>query len=262
MDKKVLLILIDGLRPDAVIRCSSPYFRELTKKCTYTDHGKSVFPSVTLPCHMSLIHSVTPERHGILDNIYTRPVHRLEGLFEVLAGNYKTCYFFYTWEELRDLSRPGSLARQELSSYIAFGEKADCEMCDRTVKALQEEQPDFLFYYSGNTDEVAHRYGWMSEEYLRAVDLAGENVKKIMEVLPENYTVFITADHGGHDRTHGTEMPEDMTIPMFFYGKEWKAGFDIGEAGLLDLAPTIAHTLGCAVPEEWEGRILSSSSDL
>lgn len=257
MEKKVVLILIDGLRPDAVQQCSNPFLRDFMKKCTYTEEGKSVFPSVTLPCHMSLLHSVSPDRHGVLDNVYTRPVHPVEGLFEVLAKNDKSCYFFYTWEELRDLGRPGSLVRQELSRYYTFGDRADCEMCDRTVKALQEEQPDFIFYYTGNADEVGHKYGWMSDEYLKAVDLAAENVEKIVSVLPEEYSLFITADHGGHDRTHGTEMPEDMKIPILCYGKEWKPGRKLEEAGLLDLAPTIAQTLGCVLPREWEGKVLS-----
>lgn len=256
MEKKVVLILIDGLRPDAIQQCSNSFLREFMHKCTYTNEGRSVFPSVTLPCHMSLFHSVTPERHGVLDNVYTRPVHRVDGLFEVLAENKKSCYFFYTWEELRDLGRPGSLVRQELSQYNTFGEKADCEMCERSVQALQQEQPDFLFYYSGHTDEVAHKYGWMSSEYLEAVDLAAENIEKIVSVLPENYTLFITADHGGHARMHGMDIPEDMTIPIMCYGPEWEADKKMESAGLLDLAPTIAHTLGCPLSQEWEGKVL------
>lgn len=256
MGKKVVLVLVDGLRPDAIQQCSYPFLREFMNKCTYTDEGKSVFPSVTLPCHMSLFHSVEPGRHGVLDNIYTRPVHPVEGLFEVLARNNKTCYFFYTWEELRDLGRPGSLVRQELSRYYTFGAQADCEMCDRTIKAIQEEQPDFVFYYTGNTDEVAHKYGWMSQEYLESVDLAAKNIEKIVSILPEDYTLFITADHGGHDRMHGTDSQEDMTIPVLCYGSEWEAGRKLEDAGLLDLAPTIAHTLECIVPPEWEGKIL------
>lgn len=256
MEKKVLLVMVDGLRPDAIAQCSNPFFREFMNKCTYTDEGKSVFPSVTLPCHMSIFHSVEPDRHGVLDNIYTRPVHHLEGLFEVLARNNKYCYSFYTWEELRDLGRPGSVVRQELMRHHMFGEKADCEMCDRTIRALQEDQPDFMFYYTGHTDEIGHISGWMSQEYLEAVDLAAKNIEKIVSALPENYTLIITADHGGHDRTHGTTMPEDMTIPIMFYGSEWEAGKKLESAGLLDLAPTIASILGCPIPTEWEGKSL------
>ena len=36
--------------------------------------------------------------------------------------------------------------------------------------------------------------------------------------------LWFTADHGGHDRTHGTDSPEDMTIPFIIKGKDFKAG--------------------------------------
>ena len=44
----------------------------------------------------------------------------------------------------------------------------------------------------------------------------------MVERLGEEYTVIITADHGGHDRMHGTDMAEDMTIPMFFIGADFE----------------------------------------
>ena len=37
-------------------------------------------------------------------------------------------------------------------------------------------------------------------------------------------SLWFTADHGGHDRTHGTGSPEDMTIPFIIKGKNFKAG--------------------------------------
>lgn len=256
MEKKVLLVLVDGLRPDAIQQCSYPFLREFMNKCTYTNEGKSVFPSVTLPCHMSLFHSVVPDRHGVMDNIYTRPVRPIDGLFEVLSKNHKSCYFFYTWEELRDIGRPGSLTCQEFREYHRFFEQADCDMCDRTIQALQTEQPDFMFYYIANTDGIGHKYGWMSKEYLEAVDLAAKCIEKIVEALPENYTLFVTADHGGHGRTHGTTAPEDMTIPIMCYGADWEPGKKLENAGLLDFAPTIANILECEIPEDWEGKSL------
>jgi len=258
-NKKVLLVLIDGLRPDAIERNSHPFLREFMKaKCAYTEIGQSVMPTVTLSCHMSLFTGVDSTRHGTVTNIYTPPVHAVDGLFEVLARQKKQCYFFYTWEQLRDLGRPGSLVRQELCRYYTFGSKADCEMCDRTIEALQDpnQKPDFMFYYTGNTDEVAHKYGWMSDEYLAAVDLASQNVERIVAALPEDYTLIVVADHGGHDRTHGTDMPEDMTIPIIIYGEGWEPGMKLDGASLLDLAPTIAEICGVEPSEEWEGKSL------
>ena len=64
MNNKVILISIDGMRPDGLIKCKNPYVDELKEIASYTFDARTVFPSVTLPCHMSMFHSVPPERHG------------------------------------------------------------------------------------------------------------------------------------------------------------------------------------------------------
>ena len=46
--------------------------------------AQTVMPSVTLPCHMSLFHSVAPDRHGILTNTYTPQVRPINGICEQL----------------------------------------------------------------------------------------------------------------------------------------------------------------------------------
>ncbi len=56
--EKVILILIDGMRPDALVECGNDYVECLKKESSYTFDARSVFPSVTLPCHISLFHSV------------------------------------------------------------------------------------------------------------------------------------------------------------------------------------------------------------
>ena len=62
-----------------------------------------------------------------------------------------------------------------------------------------------------------------------------------------------TDEKGGHDRSHGTDMPEDMTVP-FFYGKEFEAGKEIDGISLLDIAPTIASIMSISPEPELEGK--------
>ena len=69
MENKVILISIDGMRPDGLKACGNPFLKELEERCYYTYEGHSMFPSVTFPCHFSMAHSVTPQRHGILSVI-------------------------------------------------------------------------------------------------------------------------------------------------------------------------------------------------
>lgn len=253
MKKKVILISIDGMRPDGLQQCGNPYVKELEKICSYTYNGRSMNPSVTFPCHFSMTHSVTPQRHGILSNTYVPQVRPVTGIFEKINALGGISAFFYGWEPLRDIALPGTL---KFATYInAYTlESSDTALTDEAEKVITEHNPDFVFLYMVETDEKGgHDNGWMSDEYLRRISIAIDNVKRIIEKFGDEYTVIIMADHGGHDRSHGSEMPEDMTIPFFFYGNDFKAGATVESASLLDIAPTIAKVMEFESDSEWEG---------
>ena len=257
MSKKVLLILVDGMRPDAVAKCPHPFIKELQKRGSYTAQAQTVMPSVTLPCHMSLFHSVTPQRHGITTNLYVPQVRPVRGIFDVLRANKKTCAMFYDWEELRDLGRPDALAHACFySGHVMSYEKANLAITADAVEYIQKYSPDFAFLYLGFTDEAGHNFGWMTDEYMRSVFESWVCIERAVKALPEDYSVFVTADHGGHERSHGTEMPEDMTIPLFAAGDGFIAGGELKNASIMDLAPTIVKILGIAPEDEWEGKPL------
>lgn len=71
MHNKVLMILCDGMRPDAVLRCCHPFAEKLMSIPRYNPHAQTVFPSYTLPCNMSLFHSSDPSEHGVMKNIFS-----------------------------------------------------------------------------------------------------------------------------------------------------------------------------------------------
>ena len=250
---KVILISVDGMRPDGFLVNPNPFAAEMMKRAYYTLDGKTVFPSCTLPCHMSLFHSVAPQRHGITTNLYLPMARPIDGLFEQLHHAKATCAMYYGWEPLRDVARPASLT---FSEYIhAYSEESsDTALTDRALARIQMSQPDFVFLYMVETDEMGgHDNGWMSEGYLNRISIALDNIRRVLEACGDEYTVIVTADHGGHDRTHGTEMPEDMTIPMFYFGKQFEAGKRFSGGSILDIAPTIAKIMGVEPAVEWEG---------
>lgn len=256
MEEKVVLISIDGMRADGVQLCGNPYVEELKKIGSYTFNARTVFPSVTLPCHMSMFHSVTPERHGITTNVYVPQVRPVNGLFEQIMLSGKNSAMYYGWEPLRDISRPKSLVAAEYINARSL-EHTDGLLTESALKYIDKTKPEFVFLYMVETDEKGgHDCGWMSEIYLDYVSCAIDNAKRVIEEVGEEYTVIITSDHGGHDRSHGTEMEEDMKIPMFFVGKEFEAGKELENVSILDLAPTIAEILNVPKPREWEGKVL------
>ena len=252
---KVLMILVDGMRPDAITDVALA--QKVIAASASTMSATTVMPSVTLPCHMSLFHSVDPSRHGTTTNTYAPQVRPVIGLCELLAKNNKTCAFFYDWEELRDLTRPGSLSHAFFTSGAKLGyTQADSCVTDNAISYLTQQQPDFAFLYLGNPDETGHRFGWMSEQYLDAVRGAWNEIDRVLLSLPQDYTVIFLADHGGHDRIHGTPCPEDMTIPLMIRGKDFPAGSALENTSILDIAPTVAKLLNVEPDREWEGNSL------
>lgn len=252
---RTLLILVDGMRPDAL--SGQPLVQQIMQKASYTMRAKTVMPSKTLPCIMSLFHSVDPGRHGITTNVHTPQARPIDGLCEVLHKNKKTSAFFYNWEELRDLARPGSLTYSFFCSGNEVGyDKANNTVTDAAIAHLQNNETDFTFLYLGYTDMAGHAYGWMSEGYMKAMDNSWDNIERVLKALPDDYTVIITADHGGHDRMHGLDIPEDMTIPLMFLGKGFAPGNEIGEASIKDIVPTVARLLDIEPDSQWEGKSL------
>ena len=253
MNNKVILISIDGMRPDGMQKCGNPFVAELEKRCAYTYAASSMNPSVTFPCHFSMTHSVTPERHGILTNTYVPQVRPVSGIFEKIKAVGGVSAMFYGWEPLRDIANPGTL---KFATYINayMKESSDTALTDEAIKIIDENHPDFVFLYMVETDEKGgHDNVWMSEEYLRRVSIAIDNAKRVIDRYSDEYSVIIMADHGGHDRSHGTTMPEDMTIPLFFLGKSFTPGVIEKPLSLLDIAPTIAKLMGIEPEREWMG---------
>ncbi len=253
---KVILILVDGMRPDGLMSCGHPFVEEMLTRSAADLSAQTVMPSVTLPCHMSLFHSVTPERHGILSNTYVPQVRPVRGLCEVLRAAGKTSALYYNWEELRDLTRPDSLASANFVSGHVYGyEEANPRVTAALLDSMKRGGTDFAFLYLGWTDAAGHGSGWMTDEYLRSIRGSFDCIRSVCEAADENTLVILTADHGGHGRSHGSDLTEDMTIPILFWNPGFKARALEG-TNIVDIAPTIVRTLGVEPDPEWEGKAI------
>ena len=253
---KAVLVLVDGMRPDGMEKCGNPFYAELIKHSVHDMKAQTVMPSVTLPCHMSLFHSVEPGRHGITTNTYFPQVRPVKGICENLKAKGKKCAFFYNWEELKDLSKPDSLCYANYVSGHVYGyEQANEMVTENCIDFIKKQQPDFTFLYLGWTDAAGHNDGWMSESYLHSIDRSMECIRRLAENLPEDYLLIVVADHGGHERCHGSDMKEDMTIPVIMYNKNLPSR-EVQNVNIMDVAPTIAKLLGSENEPEWVGKAI------
>ena len=255
---KVLLISIDGMRPDGVKQCDDGSFVDFFMQGAYSFNAQTVFPPVTLPAHMSMFHSVDPDRHGIYNNIYVQQNHPIAGLVETIKAAGKTSAFFYTWEKLRDLCEPGTLEYgwfRAQHSTLLFPQ-LEQQATKQAIECIKANKPDFAFLYLGGTDEFGHQDGWMSQRYLNEIAEAAKCVYDICARLPEEYSVIVTADHGGHNRNHGDQVPEDMTIPMTIHSPLITTNKILENASIKDIPPTVTKILGIKPSTDWEGHSL------
>src|SRR5699024_858309 len=166
-----------------------------------------------LPCHMSLFHSVDPQRHGILSNTYTPQVRPIAGIFEQLHTNQKKSGFFHNWQQLRDLARPWSLSYNCFISGDDYTFEASNKMLtDNAIDYINQFSPDFTFLYLGLVDDIGHKYGWMSDEYIQSVYDSWDCIEKIAEAIPEDYKVIVIFYHSEHNSSQRTEERNDMKI--------------------------------------------------
>ena len=91
----VLLISVDGLRPDYVTQADEhhlriPNLRRILAQGTHADGVVGVFPTVTYPSHTTLVTGVWPEEHGILNNTRFDPERKLYGAWYWYADQIKT----------------------------------------------------------------------------------------------------------------------------------------------------------------------------
>jgi hypothetical protein len=92
--RPVLMISIDGLRPDYVTHADEhqlkiPTLRRFLTQGTYADGVVGVFPTVTYPSHTTLVTGVWPAEHGIVNNGIFDPEHKFGGAWYWYADQIK-----------------------------------------------------------------------------------------------------------------------------------------------------------------------------
>lgn len=254
MSEKVFLILGDAMRPDSLEACGHPFVEKLLAESISFMNAKTVVPSVTLPCHLSLFHSVPPKEHGILSNTFVPQVKKIDGLVEQINRAGKKAAIFYSWEKLRDIYTTEVLAYSYFLSTAKYG-VVSSDLTQKALKIVKERSPDFVFLYLGESDGAGHKYGHMTDGYLKAVHNVWDYIEQVYMEVADDYSIIVTADHGGHDRTHGTDMHEDVTIPIIIK-TPYISTKKVDKPKLIDIAPTIATLMGIEKGTGWEGTSL------
>jgi predicted AlkP superfamily pyrophosphatase or phosphodiesterase len=140
------------------------------------------------------------------------------------------------------------------------GEQNDPHTMAAAIAYILAEQPDYIVIYLGDVDVFGHIYGWMSPEYIQAIEANDSEIGSLLQALASGdlahrYHLMILSDHGGLDHNHGGDSPEEMTIIWMLKGPSVKVNHEVRSPfSLIDIAPTVAQLLQLPPPESWQGQ--------
>ncbi|MGH7702895.1 MAG: alkaline phosphatase family protein [Gemmatimonadales bacterium] len=266
MSQRVVLVVLDGLRPDAIVPDVMPGLHRLGRRFWRAERATTIRPSVTVAALTSLATGVAPDTHGLIapglgSLASMRAIRPLPRELERLG--------IRTTAVVGDLAGGSRLIARTLlrmagiRELVAAGPSAR-ETVREAVRSFHRPGRHLTILYLNQVDQAGHQAGWKSKPYLdaaREIDLALQPLFALAEV--EDTLLAITADHGGggispqdHDHPH----PENDAIPLILAGPGVRARrVSRGPVGLLDIPPTILGTFGARVPGGYEGRVLTEA---
>jgi predicted AlkP superfamily pyrophosphatase or phosphodiesterase len=272
---KVLLIGIDGVRPDVLADVDTPSIDRLIAEGAFTDAARTGFPTVSGPGWSSFLTGVWPEKHGVKDNEFQgKNYHDFPDLFtriETVRPELET-WVAADWLPLVAEDHNGPVisdavdTKHVLDGYSLGWAEAD----ERTVllaeAALSEQDPDAMFVYLGNPDETSHHFNSIGKEYRDAIILADRHVGRLVAALnarptvaAEDWLILVSTDHGRTDEGgHGGDSPEERTIFYLASGPSVVPGRPSGAVHIVDVAVTALVHLGIHIDPGWDldGRVV------
>ncbi len=210
-----------------------PNLRKLMAEGQVADGVTGVWPTITWPSHTTLITGVPPDVHGILGNrrpraesgdyYWTAGLIRVPTLLTCAAQQHLTTASV-TWpvtvgapltynlpeyfqrrnggsmdtESVASKAVPADLVQQISRDEPSFPQQW---MDDRTrtiaaVWLLQHRQPDLLLVHLVDLDSDQHDLGPFNVPSRATLERTDALIGEMMQALPPDYDIAITADHG------------------------------------------------------------------
>ena len=208
----VILVSIDGFRPDYLDRGVTPTLSRLAAEGTTADMRPS-FPSVTFPNHYTLVTGKHPDHHGIVGNSFNDPELGRFTMQSKEPGFWSQAEPIWITAEKAGLVTatmfwPGSetaIAGVRPTYYRPFDQTVTGE--DRVGQVLtwldnaDDQRPDFVTLYFDTVDTAGHRNGPDTPETTAAVAAVDQQLAGLVQGLKDRdlfdqTTFVIVADHG------------------------------------------------------------------
>jgi len=262
--RKVLVIGIDGCRPDALAKAKTPVIDALAKNGAYS-YTPQILPlrivdaeTSSGPGWASMLSGAFPDKHGWIDDVRRR---RFNGRFPHFFARLKkhdkklSTASIITWPDMKLMITGADINETSRSDEAA--EK-------RGIEVLTKQQPDAVFIHLDEVDGAGHSKGFDPgvPEYIGAMEKADARVGRIIKALrsrstydKEDWLVIVSSDHGGHGNGHNSHrhvVPAIRKVFLIVSGESAKRGKIEGQAYTVDVAVTALAHMGVKIDPKWK----------
>lgn len=246
--RSVLLISIDGLRPDYLSQTASPNIFNLGLSGVQGDGMTPSYPSLTFPNHFTLVTGLRPAKHGIVANEIKDP--NMPERFNLGRRDIISDPRWWLGEPVWVTAQkqglksgtmywPGSeteIMGVRPTYYLPYDQTKPRE--DRVAQVLewldlpQSSRPQFLTLYFEDVDTAGHKFGPKSAEVAAAVVDVDNAIGLLVQGLKDRnifdkLNIILVSDHGM------APVLEDKRINVADILKEFPEAESIGSGALM-----------------------------
>jgi predicted AlkP superfamily pyrophosphatase or phosphodiesterase len=213
LPQTVILISLDGTRPDDLREDDLPTLTALARGGARAEALVPVLPTNTFPNHVTLVTGVAPERHGLVNNQFVDPERgdferkdipswiEVEPIWSWLAGRGVVSASYY-WVGSEGPWRSGRGPRH----WVPFDASTpESEKVEQILAWLDlddpEERPRLVTSWFHGADRAAHRNGPGSEAARQALQSQDRAIAQLIRGLEErglrrSTALLFVSDHG------------------------------------------------------------------
>lgn len=267
---KLLMIGIDGLRPDSMVAAAAPSLDALRAGGVYGEsllYAPPMSATLSGPGWATYATGVWPDKHAITSN--SLGGHRLGQYPDVLsrleaARPALNTYAAAAWGPLVTTASGGPVWSAAIDTrYFSDGgllnyRSADAAVAANAERALATPGIDAAHVYFGEADSVAHLSG-AGTSYRQAIERIDTHVGRLMAALrarpsypAENWLVLVGTDHG-HVSTggHGGSSIDERRVFLIASGGGLPAGQVRTDTRQTDHAATVLTHFGVPIDPSW-----------
>lgn len=260
---RVLIVSIDGARPDCLLRAATPNLRSLMDHGSFSMYARTTDFAVTNPSHVSMLTGVIPEAHGITTNTDPRPDEfiKVPTIFDIAKQHGLSTAMVSAKSKFSIFNKSNSIDYSWLSPE---GSGPDEPVADNAARIVREHKPQVMFVHFATSDANGHGRGWGTPEHLAALSNIDTLLGKVLAAydaagIRDGTLIIISADHGGTGRSHGRDDPRSRYIPWIASGPGVRQNFDLTRLGTgfdvttFDTFATACDALKLPIPDHSEG---------